>query len=175
MFMIPSFSGEVAQFKDTAKTVFIDDAASYRRYIDFWEATARDMYILAEIYDNQHLDAEDIYLLTSFLPFNRGISHNPRYIESNNSNWRGFWQLANKGQNINANLFFVGVLYNKSTDKVFTIIDLIETDKSLELNSKLDNIDIENLIEEYMKTAYKGDPQANKQIDEHLKLIKFLN
>lgn len=117
------------------------------------------------------------------------FSHNPRYVESNNGNWRGFWTVAQTGNGLTAHASIVAILYNKDSEKFFTIIDFLETEKSKSIEDRHDryskeysennretdrasvNVKIPEDIREYLKSAYHTDQEVVDYIDNYLIVI----
>lgn len=177
----PSFKGENATFGDWDAAFYVNNVDSYEKS----EFALDTVTYLKKVYKERTASTEELYVDAKYIPLvNAGTTpYNPRYVESDNGKWRGYWFLANQGQAVSSEVVFVSILYNKDEDKVATIRRVISSEESLKLENELfsapNDSDYQLMplkIEAYMKSAYATDNEVKKAVDnECLKVVKLLN
>lgn len=169
--------GEMANLNDWETTMYVTDMDSFENDSYLPDVTKR----LKKIYENQSIQPEEIYLDNgSYLPPPMAgvLMYNPRYIENTDASMRGFWYLANVGQDLSTTAQFVAILYDKERDKVVTIDHSIDSKETKKLQDKAatDNPDMVAWeLRNYMLSAYFTDSEVKKAVDEEcLKVVELL-
>lgn len=174
--LYPIFSGEMATFGGYINTLHVNNMKSYENYSGLSETVS----LLKKVYSDKKIDSSEKY---GYLPaVNAAVnSYNPRYVQNNDGNWRGYWFLANITQGYSPKISFVAVMYNKDKNKVVTINATVKSAKSDELDNKLVQSKGNNLeaigkeISEYIKNAYEKDKEVKDTVDNiMLKVCNFV-
>jgi|GEM_PF-2946426 len=185
---VGSFEGEYAKWavkndKPNDWIITVNSKDSYLKDLSFngdWP-TKNVMAYLDKVYNDKKIDPEEIYSYpqSAFLPPQISSyinAYNPRYAESSNGKWRGYWYVAGTGNGTIANLGFRALVFNKTMGKVVSISGGLDSAKYDELwKGKEVNDKLKSEIEKYFQTAYIKDTEVNRKIDEeYLKVIKYL-
>jgi len=196
---LPEFIGQGASFQDILGTI---NVSTYPRIYNSEQGAdntemdkiqAETLTVLEDIYNTKTITPERLLLLdwANIMPINSIVKpFNPRYIESDDGEWRGVWAVAFMGQDINTNPNGVALMYNQKLKKIATFMIGIETKKSTELWKEIDKqineanenreiqLNFEGLqedVDNYLESAYYTDSEFKNFIDnEFLIVLKTL-
>lgn len=176
-----TYKGEQMTFDDWEQSVYVLNESSYKK-----DKNLKDtLSLLEEVYENRFVTAEEVYSLEyPYLPppgANVNFA-NPKYIESQNGSWRGYWFVANTTQDVSIAVNLVGVVYSQDEGKIITINQYIETDDTKDIQDEMLGItedwefqSISYDIDQYLKTAYHKDKELKEIVDEEFLLVlKYL-
>ncbi len=180
---IKSYSGELATFGNWDAVIYSLDAKSVKK--DSSSDVSEALELLEDVYKNKTTEPEKVYSVsTPYIPAPMAVvvPYNPRYIESNSGEWRGFWYIANISNDISVAVNLVALMYNENESKVLTINKYITTKDSEKIQNKLlgtlEDWEAQSIrfeIEQYLKTAYFKDSMVKKAVDdEFLKVCQFV-
>jgi hypothetical protein len=145
---------------------------------DFNEMELEVKSMFDEIYSTRTINPEKILTFdwAQIMPINAAVfPNNPRYIESDDSEWRGVWAVSNVGQDINTVPNGVAFMYNQTTGKLATFMVGYETTDSkalwVEIDKELKNSDndqsnMQTMVDDYLESAYYTDDEVKRFIDE---------
>lgn len=184
---VGTFSGEFARLGSQDNiwkySITVNDSDSYAKDLSSNNLipTKEIMSYLKDVYNKKEINPENIYALpqSAILPpvFNSYLNaYNPRYIESADGSWRGYWYVAGAGNGSIPNLGFRSVMYNYNKGKVATISGEITSVKYDAIwKGKEPNEQLKSEIESYFKSAYVKDTDVKAKIDnEYLKVCDLL-
>lgn len=166
------FQGEYANFSEWKETLIVNNSDSYAK-----STYANNILTaLKNTYESRAVDLEGVYTTQGILPpTNAGVSkYAIRYVESQNSKWRGYWFVGTISQQMSATPSFNAFLYNKDLGKVFTVRHTIQTTKSNELTDKIttsyqqgqtEQTKLANDIMIYLQGIYANDAEIKKTVD----------
>lgn len=181
-----SFAGQNANFNDYKMMLNVINLSSYQTYAQKKsDSLGGNILLLKDVYQKRKIEPEEFYAKHTHLPpVNAGeSSFNPRYIESETGDWRGYWYIANIGQSVTGEIKFVAALYNQDKTKITSIEQKLVSKKTDEFNERIlvesENntygMPIRQQIDEYMRSAYLTDGEIKQTIDnESLLTVKYL-
>jgi hypothetical protein len=169
-----TFKGEFSRFDTAGAYVAVNNYSSYLNK-DFSKEIVQ---YLRKVYGEKKINPEDVLSLPQkgYLPVvNAGVfAYNPRYIESKNGEWRGYWYLSHITQGYDSSIKFVSVMYSLTKGKVVTISQDIKTSKTEQLGTELKSTATEKLNEwwnkneTYALSAYTKDEEVSLQVNQKL-------
>ncbi|MDD3480791.1 MAG: hypothetical protein PHW75_01000 [Patescibacteria group bacterium] len=177
-----TFEGEYADWdflNGTGTYVQVNEMASLKNKLS---ETQKVITALENTYENKKLDEEDLAGTNfGYIPSpNAGVvAYTARYVENYNSTWRGYWYLGTIGQDINASVHFVSVMYNKDLGKVMTVDQLIPSTMSRALTDRIASVysgtgteieqnKLQNDLTTYIEGVYKVDAEIKETVDSEL-------
>lgn len=173
-----TYAGGNAVFGEYDSYMQVNNMASYingSSAASWGSMVGETVEYLKKVYKEQKIEPEELYGAgqSGLLPtVNAAVmAYNPRYVESTDQTWRGYWYLAEVTQGSTAEIKFVAVLYNQKIDKVYSVTSKIANDWSDQMQNELMTIDSNKITEwtfkkrEYMKTAYFENKQVKEAVD----------
>jgi len=186
-----TFKGAVATNRDRA-VINVSEFSSMQNVALGADSVARGVSYIEKIYSERRVKPEEFYTNKDILslirtPLGAIEVYNPRYIESNNGEWRGVWFVAHASPDVTTDVTIISILYDKESGKVLTFSDTIQTKKSEALWESIDvkvqeslnnnnisdatHYDYSEEISEYHRSAYYTDNEVRDYIDNYLIVI----